>query len=411
MVGKFNVKKFFKLAIILTVIVGLGLTGFRMFNKTTESTAEAVAPREETVRIGDITIGFSGDGQAEVPVVNLDFDISGKLKNLYVKVGEEIKAGQTLAMLDDTDHKKQVKIAESNYHKALLTLQQKEENLALNLASEKQKVDDLALKLEQSEMEYNTMLSLEEYYPKQDIEIKRLAVETALSAYEIQVEQYNALFNNNTDIELEKLNVENAKINLEMTQEDLRKTTLQSPIDATVLNISYKLGETVSSVRETGQVTADTSHFMVVTDSDKVEVVVPVSEIDLANVTLGQTVEVKFEAYEGETFTGDVTSVASLPRIDQSGLVTYDVRIELGEGIDRIKSGMTCSVAFILRQEKNVLIIPNRAVKMQEGIQVVKVKNDLGEVVLRNIKTGLTDGRQVAVVEGLNAGEIVLIEQ
>lgn len=410
MASKLITKKLLKSVIILVVIAGLTVIGFKIFNRTTETTTETVEPREEVVSIGDITIGFSGDGQAEIPVVNLDFEINGKLKDLHVKVGDEIKVEEILARLDDTDYQKQLKIAETNYNRALLNLQQREESAKLNLISEKQKLDDLALKLEQVEMEYNTMLSLEEHYPKQDIEIKRMAVETAKSTYEIQVEQYNALLNSNIELELEKINVENAKINLEMAQDDLRRTTLQSPINATVLNIGYKLGETVSSVRETGQVTADTSHFMVVTDSDKVEVVVPVSEIDLANVALGQTVEVKFEAYEGETFTGDVTSIASLPRIDQSGLVTYDVRIELGEGIDRIKSGMTCSVAFILRQEKNVLIIPNRAVKMQEGVQIVKIKNNNEEIELRSIRTGLTDGRQVEVTEGLSVGEIVLVE-
>ncbi|SNS61172.1 HlyD family secretion protein/membrane fusion protein, macrolide-specific efflux system [Anaerovirgula multivorans] len=410
MTSKLITKKFLKLIIILVVIAGLSVTGFKIFNKGTEPTVATAESREEAVKVGDITIGFSGDGQAEIPVVNLDFEINGKLKDLHVKVGDEIKVGQILAQLDDTDYQKQLKVAETNYNKALLNRQQKEENIKLNLISEKQKLEDSAVKLEQAEMEYNTMLSLEEHYPKQDIEIKRMAVDTAKSAYEIQLEQYDALLNSNIELELEEINVENAKINLEVAQDDLRKTILHSPINATVLNIGYKLGETVSSVRETGQVTADTSHFMIVTDSDKVEVVVPVSEIDLANVALGQTIEVKFEAYEGETFTGEVTSIAALPKIDQSGLVTYDVRIELGEGIDRIKSGMTCSVAFILRQEKDVLIIPNKAVKMQDGVQIVKVKNPNEETKIRNIKTGLTDGRNVEVQEGLVAGETVLIE-
>jgi RND family efflux transporter MFP subunit len=224
------------------------------------------------------------------------------------------------------------------------------------------------------------------------------------------LEQYNALLGSNRDVELEKVNVESALINLEMAKNDLENTILKSPVSATVLNLSYKSGESFSPPSTSGKATADTSHFIVVSDADKIEVVVPVSEMDLPKVMIGQSVEVGFEAHPGETYVGKVTLINALPKIDQSGLVTYDVRIELEGTMGKIRSGMTCTVSFILRQEKNVLIIPNKAVSMIDGKQVVKVKDRDGNLETKNIKTGLTDGKSVAVTEGLEVGETVVIE-
>ncbi|WZL72350.1 efflux RND transporter periplasmic adaptor subunit [Clostridiaceae bacterium 35-E11] len=409
MIKSFFSSKYTKLIIVI-LILGISFSGFILINKTTASSSDEITTKEEKVQKGDITIGFTGDGEAEIPVVNLDFELSGKLKELYVKEGEQIKEGQILAKLDDKQYQNKLKTAEISYQKALASLGQKKESQKLNLISEKQKLDELKLKLEQVEAEYLPMTELEEYYSKQEINLKRIAYESAKAAYATQLERYNTLANSNKDLELETANVESAKINLEMAKDDLNNTILTAPLSAKVLKIAYKPGENISTVKETGQVTADTSHFMVVSDSDRVEVVVPVSEIDLSKVEIGQMVEVTFEAYEGESFNGKVTSIDALPKIEQSGLVTYDVSIALEKGLDKIKSGMTCTVFFILRQEKDVLMIPNKAVSIIDGKQAVKVKDQNGDIQIKNIKTGLTDGKYVSVREGLKVGETVLIE-
>jgi multidrug efflux pump subunit AcrA (membrane-fusion protein) len=403
-------KKFIKISGILVAIICIGFVGLKYINKPVESIGETTAIKEEQVMRGDITIDFDSDGEAEIPVVNLDFDISGKLKELYVQEGDEISKGQILAKLDDTEYVKKLKTAEINYKKALASLEQKEENRKLSLLAEQQKVEDLKAKFNQMEAEYLPMVELKDIYSEQALHIKRTSYESAKSAYEFQLERYDILSNSNKDIELEKANVESAKLSLEMAKDDLSSTILESSIEGRILNLAYKPGETITSIKESGTLTANTTHFMIVSDSDKVEVVVPVSEIDLSKVELNQQVEVEFEAFEGQKFMGKVISMDALPIIDNSGLVTFDIRIELDGGIDKIKSGMTCSVSFIIRQRKNVTYISNKAVTMAEGKQVVQVKDKNGNTEIRNIKTGLTDGKYVEVTEGLNVGETILIE-
>ncbi len=403
-------KKFVKIALIIIVVGAIGFAGFKYINEPAESASEAVTIEEEKVARGDITIGFDGDGEAEIPSVNLDFDISGKLTGLYIAEGDEIQIGQLLGKLDDTEYVKLLKSAEISYKKAVATLAQKEEDRKLSMISEKQQLDDSKAKLDQEASEYLPMVELSDLYSEQALELQRVSYESAKAEYEAQLETYNILANSTTDIELEKANVESAKLSLEMAQDDLDSTVLVSSTAGKILNIAYKVGETVSDASDSEKVTAETSHFVVVSDADKVEVVVPVSEIDLTKVELDQVVEVEFEAIENQIFTGKVVSIDALHKADNSGLITYDVTIELDSGIDKIRSGMTCSVEFIIKQQKNVIYISNKAVTMMDGGQVVKVKAENGDIEVRNIRTGLTDGKYVEVVEGLDIGETIIIE-
>lgn len=220
--------KLSRMILMVLIIVAIGFVGFKYINKPAESMSEVKAIEEEQVMRGDITIGFDGDGEAEIPSVNLDFDIGGKLVELYVSEGDEIKVGQLLGKLDDTDHIKLLKTAEVNYKKAVATLEQKIETREISLISQKQKLEELKAKLD--------------------------------------------------------------------------------------------------------------------------------------------------------------------------------------TGIDKVKSGMTCAVEFIIKQQKDVVYISNKAVSMIDGSQVVKVKAENGDIEIRNIKTGLTDGKYVEVTEGLNVGETIIIE-
>lgn len=395
---------------LLVVIALLSVVGYVLLQQSGESIADGPETREEVVKRGNILIGFSGDGKAEIPVYNLNFSMNGTLAELHSSPGEVISPGQVVAKLDDAELQKQLALAEINYQRALLSLRQKEENIQLSILSEKLKLDELEQSVTALTEEYNTMFSLAEYYPRQEIENKGDAVEAAQGALETQASRYEMLSSSTVDLELERLAVETAVVNLEAARENLGKTLLVSPLEARVLNIGYRVGESITIVRETNQATSDTSHFMVVTDSDRVEVVVPVSELDLSKVVLEQQVEVLFEAYDNQLFEGTVINIASLPRIDQSGIVTYDVRVTIENAGEQIRSGMTCDVDFILRQEKNVLIIPNRAVRLEDNSQVVTVKNPDGTTEIREVQTGLTDGRQVAVTMGLSQGEVVLVD-
>lgn len=393
--------------IILVMILGFATYSYIQGNAVTAE--EGPTTSESIVARGNIVIGFTGDGVAEIPVVNVDFDINGTLKEIYVSEGDKVTEGQLLAKLEDEEYLNKLKTSEITYKQALTNLELKKENEVLSLLSEKEKLDNYKSSLEKIKAEYQPMVENPDLYPSQDITFKKLDLDSAQTAYDNQLKRYNTLKNSNKSIEVEKANVESKKINLEIAEDDFNSTSLISPISATILNIAYKEGEIISSPSNSSSQTSNTTNFIILSDSDKVEVTVPVSELDLDMVEKEQTVEVVFEAFEGITYTGKVSNIKSLPDIDNNGVVTYDVTILLEGDTERIKSGMTCEATFIMRQEKNVLTIPNKAVYIFEGTQYVDVKNDQGNPEQRAIKTGLTDGKNSSVLEGLIAGETLVI--
>lgn len=397
--------------IVLIALIGMSYGGYAYKTKVQAISSEEPVLKEERVQKGDIIIDFTGDGEAQIPVINLDFEISGKLKELFVDTGQSIKKGDIVAKLEDTDYMNKLQNAQVQYEKAITKLEQTKQQFKLTTISEKQKLDALKSTFDEISLDYDAMIQLESIYPKMEIEKKRIAYESAKIAYETQIERLNIIANESKDIEMEKANVTTAEIALKTAQNDLDNTVLKSPMDANILTITYKPGETIPTVKESGEVTSDTSHFMVISDADKLEVIVPVSEIDLSNVFIDQEVEIEFEAFEGKKFRGKVLSIDVLPKIASSGLVTYEVKIGLDEGTNQLKTGMTCTTSFILNQRKNILTIPNKSVSIVDGKQVVQVKDEQGNIEIRTIKTGLTDGNNVEVMNGLKSGETIFVKE
>lgn len=396
--------------IVLAILTIYG--AYTYFNGSKTETIEMPSISDVSVQKGDIVIGFTGDGVAEIPVINVDFDISGTLKEIYVTEGDKVTKGQVLAKLEDEEYLNNLKTSEINYTQALTNLELKKENYELSLLSEKEKVDNYLSNLKKLEFEYIPMKENPDIYPSQDVNFKKMDYENAKISYENQLKRYNVLKNSTKSIDVEKASVESKRINLEIAEDDYNSTTLLSPISATILNIAYKEGEIISSPKNSStQTSSDTSNFIILSDSDKVEVTVPVSELDLDMVYNDQTVEVIFEAFEGKTFIGKVENIKALPEIDNNGVVTYDVKILLEGDTSSIRSGMTSEATFIMKQEKDVLIIPNKAVYIIDGAQYVDIKNGDNSTEQRAIRTGLTDGKNSSVIEGLELGETLIISK
>ncbi len=387
---KLFLKKYIYIAVVAIVFLGICAGGYLYKTKGSEASTQAPTFIEQEVAMGDITIDFMADGVADIPFINVDFEISGKLNEVLVEVGQQVNKGDVIAKLDDTDDMNRVNSAQINYEKA-------QKDYEEQLISEKQNLNELKSRLDSITLEYEPMTQIACAFSKQEIERKRLEYENMKLAYEAQLQTYNML----SDI-----NVRSAQLSLKIAQDDYEDTILTAPIDAKVFAINYEPGETVAEIRTR---VADDEHFMLLTNTDKINVIAPVCEIDLGNITIGQSVEVAFEAFEGQSFAGRVLSVDPLPKRDNSGLVTYDVNIELDEDMDKIKTGMTCTINFILRQKKHVLVIPNKAVTLVDGKQSVQVKDEKGNIISRTIKAGLTDGINVEVIDGLEAGETVMV--
>ncbi len=393
------------------VAIAIASGGYYYKIQSSNKQVEAVVViNEVNAEKGDIKISLESDGQASIAYTNLDFEVSGKLTKLYVKVGDRIKKGQKLAEIDKDSYEKAYETAKLSYDKAVLNYKSKQQSQGLDNTAAKQKIEDYRIKAEQLEKDYKTMLQIKDSYAVSEIEAKKAEMETAQRTYNNEKSNYQVTGNSTIALSIEQLNVETAKLQLETAKENLDKTVLYAAIDGLILKADYAVGDQVAPMTDSGSLTASTNHFIVATAAKNYEVNTSVSEQDLSMVSVGQPVEVVFDAIAGETYTGKVSAISALPNTESNGVVSYDVTVLLDNGFDTIKIGMTAQLELILKQEKDVIVIPNKAVTMVEGQQQVKVKKSDGTLEMRSIEAGLTDGRQVGVHKGLEVGEVVVYE-
>lgn len=173
---------------------------------------------------------------------------------------------------------------------------------------------------------------------------------------------------------------------------------LSAPFDGTILAINQKVGDLVSPGTQAIEI-ADMRVFYVD---------VPVSEVDVPTINLGQKAQLSFDAYYDEIFEGEVTAIAESGN-RSTGVVNYLVTIKMNETSPKIKPGMTAGVQILTEEKANVLVVPSEAVFIREGQDHVYVLRN-GELVDVPIKVGGYSNRLVELMEAdIREGEMIVL--
>jgi RND family efflux transporter MFP subunit len=363
--SKFIKSKWTVLLLILLIMIVIPMIFAGAFGKTDTGAKISTQP----VRQGAIKIDFVGDGQISLPLKNLDFEVQGKIINIWVKPGQAVKKGDKLAEIDAQTYEEALQKAEIEYKKAEAGLFNVAQQTGLNLLLNNKQID-IAL------------------------------IGSALSGAQ--------------SYQVAKLNLDAAKSSLTAARDKLAQKVLVAPTDGKIISIAKTMGDTTGGgMSATSSGSSDTSvpdkGFIVFLDSDKAYVDSNITESDINNIFMGQEVEVTVDAADGGYIPGKVVKIDGVPQVDSNNVVTYKVTAELAENQDLIREGMTAVISFIINQKDNVLIIPNRAVQTEDGRQYVEVKNKDGQIVKKSIRTGLSDGENVELVSGLKRGESVVV--
>ncbi len=149
------------------------------------------------------------------------------------------------------------------------------------------------------------------------------------------------------------------------------------------------------------------AELLTLADLGTVWILADVFEKDLAKVASGADSAVTVEAYPRETFPGKVTLIHD--RLDEQAR-TVKVRIELSNPAHRLKPGMFAVAEIVPVAPEVLLVVPENAVRLLEGRQVVFVPDVKGGFEIRAVKTGRTPPGYVEILEGLEAGERVVTE-
>ena len=186
-----------------------------------------------------------------------------------------------------------------------------------------------------------------------DIQLMEAQLAEAIRAFERVQNGPNA-----DDIKAAEARVAAAQATLDFAQ-------LTAPIDGTITAAESKTGD---------QVAPGTLAFRL-DDLSRLLVDVEVSEVDINRINVGQPATLTFDAILDQEYEGIVREVSLIGTALQ-GTVNFKVTIELTAPDAQVKPGMTAAVNMVVEELDNVLLVPNRAVRIREGNRVVFVLND-----------------------------------
>jgi HlyD family secretion protein len=359
------------------IVIAIAVPAILLFR----SKGNEIKFRTEKIIRGDIEMSVTATGTVNpVTTVLVGTQVSGTIKNIYVDFNSPVKKGQLIARIDPALFEAQVNQARANL---LLAKANLEKAQATSVDAKRT-------------MERNKELLAKSLIAQSDFDTAETNYETAdasVSAAKSQVIQSDAA--------------------LSSAETNLYYTKIVSPVDGIVVSRNVDVGQTVAASFQTPTL------FSIAQDLTKMQIDTNVAEADIGGVKVGQNVEFTVDAYPDTTFKGKVWQVRNAPIIVQN-VVTYDVVIQVDNPELKLKPGMTANVSIIVSVSKDVLKIPNAALRFRP---VEKVKTEVqqkgsgvwileqGEPKRIPVSTGISDGNYTELVSGnIKEGQEVIVE-
>jgi HlyD family secretion protein len=186
-----------------------------------------------------------------------------------------------------------------------------------------------------------------------------------------------------------------------------RVDAAQATLDMAVIEAPFS-GTITSTLVQHGDLVAPGTPAFNLTRLSPLFVDIQVSEIDINRLQTGQDVTLTFDAVPNQTYQGRIDHVSMVGTVMQ-GVVNFDVTVELTEIDDAVKPGMTAAVNIIVEQIDDVLLVPNRAVRVRDGQRVVYLLKD-GEIETVAITLGASSETHSEIIDGeVEIGDLVVL--
>jgi HlyD family secretion protein len=366
-----------KIIIITGIISVIVIAGFILFR------GPGNEPKFRTDKIirGDIEMAVSATGTVNpVTTVLVGTQVSGTIKELYVDFNSPVKKGKMIARIDPALFEAQVNQAKANFLSAKANL----EKAGATLVDAKRTMDR------------NKELFSKNLVARSDLDTAETNYETA-----------------NASVSAAKSQVAQTEAALSLAETNLRYTKIVSPVDGIVVSRNVDVGQTVAASFQTPTL------FSIAQDLTKMQIDTSVDEADIGKIKVGQDVEFTVDAYPDITFKGKVWQIRNAP-ITVQNVVTYDVVINVDNPELKLKPGMTANVSIIVSIKKDVLKIPNVALRFkpaEKGKTAVQQKGsgvwipEQGNPKRVPISIGISDGNYTEFVSGgIKEGQELIVE-
>ncbi|HSK09874.1 MAG TPA: efflux RND transporter periplasmic adaptor subunit [Vicinamibacterales bacterium] len=392
-----------KLLVVVTVVVALGALGTYGYTVLAKPESTVDPSRVATVERGDVARSVVATGKIEpIAKVEIKSKANGIIKELKVDIGDQVREGQVLAELDRDNLAARLREARAALNGAEASL----EAAGAELAKNEVEAEGPQVAFAQRNRDRAEKLAGDQLISAQALDDARSALEQAENQRAIARSQLGV---SRARVAQARASVAQARAAAERAAEELDNATIRSPIDGIVLSRDVEIGSPVSSILNMGSAA---TLVMVLGDISRVYVRGRVDEADVGMVKLDQPARIRVETFKDRPFEGRVTQIAPMG-VERDNVVNFEVRVSIDNPSGELRANMTSNAEIVLEEHRGTLVIPEAAIlydaSRQASVEVVS-ESARGGRLRRTIKTGLSNGTKTEVVEGLAAGDRIVLQ-
>ncbi|MFZ0427392.1 MAG: efflux RND transporter periplasmic adaptor subunit [Acidobacteriota bacterium] len=352
------------------LIVAAGLLTF-LFYPSTNAKGKAPTFLTAPVKKGTVRRTVSSTGTLEAVVtVQVGSQVSGRIQELDADYNSVVKKGQVLAILDPANYAAQrdrsrasLTTAKANLQNAEATILNRQAEVKSSLAN----VDSAKVDASLTERQYKRQQELfeEKLITQQDVEDARAAMEQSqarLKQAEAQVDQSQAaLASARAQKDQAAASIRQAEAELKIAEVNLQYTTVTSPIDGVVIERNVDIGQTVAATLQAPTL------FLIANDLSHMRLIAQVDEADIGGISEQATVNFTVDAFPDEVFKGTISEIrlgsSKSTAGTASNVVVYNVIVDVANPELKLRPGMTATAEFTVANARDVLTIPNTALR------------------------------------------------
>jgi len=355
------------------------------------------------VERGDLVRSVVATGKIEpLAKVEIKSKASGIVKQLFADYGDRVKQGQILLELDKEELQARFREARAT----LLAAQAAQEAAQATYERNRVEAEGPDLPFLKADMDRARQLHAEGLIAQPVLDNAEKVYQLALNK---QMAAQRTVSVSRAEISRAKAQVAQVQAALERAEEDLRNSTIVSPMNGLVLSRNVEIGDAVSSILVLG---SQATLVMTLGDVSEVYVKGKVDEADISKVYLGQLARIVVESLKEKKFEGKVTKISPLG-VEKDNVTTFEVKVSIQNPTGELKANMSANAEIILEEKHNVLMIPEAAVIYDKDRKPsLEVPDPKGEKGRRKIaaKIGISNGVKTELLEGLKEGDQVILQ-
>lgn len=400
-------------AALLLATAAVAVALLRSRHATSAGSADVTA----TVRLATFQVTVTGPGSlAPARTVALAPSVGGNILDI-ASVGDRVASGQAVAHLDPTQFQRAFDNADLSLQQARASLASLEASQAKQDATLASQIAAGRASLQAAQRTYDSQKAATDLTERLqamgsasalDVQNAKDALSGALDALNgarttlstlLTTQQLQATADQH-DLASGRLAVQQAELALATAKQNLEDTTLQAPFEGVVSAVNAAVGEPASAG----------GPLLTVVDDSRVDLAAQIDESDVAQVSVGQSARVTFDAVSDRAFVGTVTSIAPTATL-VSNIPIYYVTVEIANAGRVLRGGMTGQASIVTREIPNTFKVPTKAVRTGGGQSLVLVRQPDGSYGSVEVTVVGASGLDRVLAGDVPDGAVVLVSE